>query len=440
MSESTTASLGNAGPPLPGQLSLVVVSGPDQGLTLPIAPGSFQVGKSAECDLVLNDEAVSRRHLEVVVQDDRIEVRDLESKNGSYYLGARFQRIQVVVGAQITIGSTLLAILASRGREEPLYPSDRFGRLVGQSVVMRRLFAELERLSRTDASIVLSGETGTGKDLAAQAVHGASKRSERPFVVCDIAAISGHLIEAELFGHVQGAFTGADRDRAGAFELADGGTIFLDEIGELELALQPRLLRLLETSTVRRLGTGHYLSFDVRVVAATNRDLAAEVEAQRFRADLFHRLAVAQVRVPPLRERLDDIPLLVDAFLDDLARRGGRRLAVPRETVAALSAYHWPGNVRQLRNVLERAVALSPAGELLGADVLGIDVRPEETAPPPDPDVPFKDAKERLIEVWEREYVKNLLERCAGNVTQAARVAGLDRAHLYRILRKYGHS
>jgi len=434
MSDSgTTRSLGNADQPLPDQLSLVVVSGPDQGASLPIAPGTWVVGTAAGCDLRLRDDSVSRRHLELSVHPDGIEVRDLESKNGSFYLGARFQQIRAGVGAQITIGSTLLALLATRRRDEVLYPAERFGGLVGTSVVMRRLFAELERLAAGDASVLLVGETGTGKDVAAHALHAASRRCQAPFVICDVAAISGHLIESELFGHVRGAFTGADRDRAGAFEQAAGGTLFLDEIGELELPLQPRLLRMLETSSVRRVGSADYVRCDVRVVAATNRDLAAEVDAGRFRADLYHRLAVAELRVPPLRERLDDLPLLCQAFL------AGRSLVVPRDTVAALSAYAWPGNVRQLKNVLERAAALAAGDGLLRPEVLGIGVVAAEPLPPPDPDIPFKDAKERLIEVWEAEYVVNLLERCQGNVTQAARVAGLDRAHLYRILRKHGH-
>ena len=434
MSESgTTRSLGNPSVPLPDQLSLVVVAGPDQGSSLPIEPGTFVVGTAAGCDLRLTDDAVSRRHLEIAVHPDRIEVRDLESKNGSFYLGTRFQQIRVGIGAQLTVGSTLLALLATRRPDETLYPAEQFGKLLGTSVVMRRLFAELDRLAASETSILLVGETGVGKDIAAQAVHDASARREAPLVVCDIAAISGQIIESELFGHVRGAFTGANRDRAGAFEQAAGGTLFLDEVGELELRLQPRLLRMLETSSVRRVGSADYVRCDVRVIAATNRDLAAEVEAGRFRADLYHRLAVAEVRIPPLRERLDDIPLLCEAFL------AGRGRVVPRETVAALSAYPWPGNVRQLKNVLERAATLAAGDGVLRPDVLGIGVVEAQPLPPPDPDIPFKDAKERLIEVWEAEYIKNLLEKCGGNVTQAARVAGLDRAHLYRILRKHGH-
>ena len=429
----TTRSLGNPAVPLPDQLSLVVISGPDQGSSLPIAPGTFLVGTAAGCDLRLTDDAVSRRHLEISVHPEHIEVRDLDSKNGSFYLGTRFQQIRVGIGAQLTVGSTLLALLATRRADEALFPAEQFGQLVGTSVVMRRLFAELDRLAGGETSILLVGETGVGKDVAGQAVHAASARRDAPFVVCDIAAISGSIIESELFGHLRGAFTGADRDRAGAFEQAAGGTLFLDEIGELDLPLQPRLLRMLETSSVRRIGSAEYLRCDVRVIAATNRDLAAEVAAGRFRADLFHRLAVAEVRIPPLRERLDDLPLLCQAIL------AGRGLLVPRETIAALSAYPWPGNVRQLKNVLDRAATLAAGDGVLRPDVLGIGVVAAQPLPPPDPDIPFRDAKERLIEVWEAEYVKNLLERCGGNVTQAARVAGLDRAHLYRILRKHGH-
>ena len=438
---ATTQSL--AGEPAAGVsgLRLVVAAGPDQGRSLALLPGTYAVGKASDCELALTDAAVSRRHLEVVVTEERVELRDLASKNGSYYLGARFDRIQVGAGAQVTIGTTALALMTAPSREPPLHTADRFGRLLGQTASMRRVFAALERLARTDASIVILGETGTGKDLAAQAVHAASARADRPFVVCDLGAVPAQLVESELFGHVRGAFTGADRDRAGAFEQADGGTIFLDEIGELALSLQPRLLRLLESRSVKRVGAVAYRELDVRVVSATNRDLAAEVEAHGFRADLFHRLAVAQVRIPPLRERLDDLPLLVESFLREPAARGGARLTVPPETWAALRSYGWPGNVRQLRNVIERAAALAPPDGVLRPEVLGLDGAGDGEPPlrvPVDPSVPFKDAKDRLIHVWEREYMAGLLERCGDNLAQAARVAGIDRAHLYRILRKHG--
>jgi DNA-binding NtrC family response regulator len=272
-------------------------------------------------------------------------------------------------------------------------------------------------------------------------VHEASGRARGPFVICDLGAVPGSLIESELFGHVRGAFTGADRDRAGAFEQADGGTIFLDEVGELALELQPRLLRVLETASVKRLGETRYRRTDARVISATNRHLSAEVQSDRFRSDLFYRLTVAQVRIPALRERLDDMPTLVDALLADLAMRGAGQLTASPELISALRAYDWPGNVRQLRNVIERAVALGLPGGILSPAVLGLDPDPGDESRVRhkiDASVPFKEAKDRLVVHWEREYVSSLLEKCAGNVSRAARVAGLDRAHLYRLLHRHG--
>jgi len=420
---------------LPDGLAVEVVGGPDAGAIAALDTGTVVIGKGADCDLVLSDPAVSRRHLAISVTSERIEVRDLGSKNGSFYLGARFESIQVAPGSQIQLGATQLAIVTSADRARPLHPEPRFGRLLGESAVMRRLFATLARLAPLDSGILLGGETGTGKDLAAQAVHAASRRAGGPFVVCDLGAVPPGLIEAELFGAVRGAYTGADRDRAGVFEHADGGTLFLDEIGELALELQPRLLRLLETSSVRRLGDAAYRRFDVRVIAASNRDLTAEVEAGRFRRDLFHRLAVAEVHMPPLRERVADIPILVDGILAEL---GGARPAVPADTIAALSAYSWPGNVRQLRNVLERALAVDPSGGAIAREALGLDSRPHDDLAGADPAVPFHEAKDRLLHRWERSYLTGLLERAGGNIAQAARTAGIDRAHLYRLLHKHG--
>jgi DNA-binding NtrC family response regulator len=440
----TTATVSGPAGDIPDSLAVEVVGGPDAGAVAPLVPGSLVVGKEPGCDLVLTDPAVSRRHLEIAVTHDRIEVRDLGSKNGSFYLGARFDVIQVGPGSQIQIGTTQLAIVTAAERAMPLHPETRFGRLLGQTPAMRRVFAALARLARLDVGILITGETGTGKDLAAQAVHAASPRASKPFVVCDLGAIPASLIEAELFGAVRGAYTGADRDRPGVFEHADGGTLFLDEVGELALELQPRLLRLLESSSVKRVGDTSYRRFDVRVIAATNRDLSAEVQARRFRPDLFHRLAVAEVRIPPLRERQADIPLLVDGILADLAAAGAPRASVPPETLAALAAYPWPGNVRQLRNVLERALAVDPSGGEIARDALGLAPPPagaeveDASAPHVDPAVPFHEAKDRLIHRWERSYLSGLLERAGGNIAQAARTAGVDRAHLYRLLRKHG--
>jgi DNA-binding NtrC family response regulator len=439
---ATASPVGDMSASLAGRLRLVVVAGPDQGAWIALGEEPAEVGSAPGSQLRLADAAVSRRHLGVAVTADGIELRDLGSKNGSYYLGARFDVIRVAPGAQVTVGTSAIAVVSEQDDPLPLHPGDRFGRLLGHSAAMRRVFAALDRLAASDASILVVGETGTGKDLAAQAIHAVSGRRERPFVVCDLGAVPAALIESELFGHVRGAFTGADRERTGAFEQAQGGTIFLDEIGELATALQPRLLRVLETRSVKRVGEATYRPLDVRVVAATNRDPAVEIKEQRLRTDLFHRIAVAQVRMPPLREHKDDIPLLVGALVDDLAARDGQPFIVPPETLAALSSYGWPGNVRQLRNVIERAAALAPPDRVLRADVLGIDATPAAAAPalPPsaDPGVPFKDAKDRLVQRWEQEYVASLIEKFGDNITQAARVAGIDRAHLYRLMRKHG--
>jgi DNA-binding NtrC family response regulator len=307
---------------------------------------------------------------------------------------------------------------------------------------MRHVFAVLERVAMTDACVLVHGETGTGKELVAEAIHRASPRGKKAFVVCDLASLPKTLIESELFGHIRGSFTGADRDREGAFEAADGGTLFLDEVGELELDVQPRLLRALERHQVKPVGATAYRTVDVRVVAATNRDLQAEVKAGRFREDLYHRLAVVSVKLPPLRDRPEDIPRLVTHFLGSVTKDPPQ---VPPSTMAALRAHEWPGNVRELRNVIERAVSLGAGAPMLDAALFGFEpplpmAPPEGASAPPrvDTDVPFKEAKERLVDAWEREYVKQLLERAEGNISLAARQGGIDRVYLHRLLKKHG--
>ncbi len=425
----------------PRRLRVVVVAGPDRGRRLDLRRGSYRVGKEPGCDLTLTDGAVSREHLELTVEGDGLAVRDLGSRNGSHYKGARFDAIQVGPGAVIVIGRTELRVEAVAPAGPPQAATDRFGELVGVSPPMQRLFELLQRVAPTPASVLIQGETGTGKELVARALHDASPRRDRPFAVCDLGGLPASLIESELYGHVRGAFTGAERDRAGSFEAAEGGTVFLDEVGELEPAVQPRLLRALESRQVKRLGSGTWTAIDVRVIAATNRDLAAEVRAGRFREDLYHRLAVVVVNVPPLRERPGDVPVLVDHILGAAAAAAGRPPPeVPAETMAALAAYDWPGNVRELRNVLERALAIAPDGRAVEAERLGL--APATTTgaadAPVDASMPFHDAKERLVDAWEREYVQALLERCGGNVSEAARQGGINRPYLHRLLKKHG--
>jgi two-component system, NtrC family, nitrogen regulation response regulator GlnG len=307
------------------------------------------------------------------------------------------------------------------------------------------VFALLERVAASDAAVLVEGETGTGKELVAEAVHAASARRRGPFIVCDLGSLPRSLIESELFGHVRGAFTGADRDRVGAFEQADGGTIFLDEIGELQLDVQPRLLRALERRQVKPVGSSQFRTSDTRVVAATNRDLLAEAKAGHFREDLYHRQAVVRLRLPPLRERREDIPMLAEHFVARAAAAMGRPApALSASVVAALRGHDWPGNVRELKNVLERALSIAPDVPSLDTTLLGLDDLPgavavnEGAAPLVDTTVPFKESKDRLVHAWEREYVTTLLDRAGGNVSLAARNAGIDRVYLHRLLKKHG--
>jgi DNA-binding NtrC family response regulator len=316
---------------------------------------------------------------------------------------------------------------------------DRFGRMVGTGVAMRRVFALLERAAGSDATVLLEGETGTGKEVAAESIHLESARRDGPFVVVDCASIPQSLLESELFGHEKGSFTGATSPREGAFEAASGGTIFLDEIGELGLDLQPRLLRALERRHVKRVGSNKYVSVDVRVVAATNRNLQREVNERRFRSDLYYRLAVIEVRLPPLRERRDDLPTLIENILGGLGAAAHPAAPSLREAafVAELGRHGWPGNVRELRNYLERCLALRehvPMGPGAGAD------GPTGAAGAELPDLgqPLKIARERWTRALERRYVEGMLARHEGNVAAAAREAGVDRMHFYRLLWRYG--
>ncbi|MCA1664793.1 MAG: sigma 54-interacting transcriptional regulator [Myxococcales bacterium] len=412
-------------------LCLIVIGGPDTGLNLDLEPGRYIVGKSRECALALADTAVSRQHLELEVDRWGVVVRDLDSKNGSYYYGARFREVVVGAGAVVQIGGTQLK-LARRPSGTQVTPSEResFGQLCGRSLVMRELFTLLERVSTSEEPVLIEGETGTGKELCAEAIHRASPRARGPLVVCDLAGVPRTLIESELFGHVKGAFTGAAVDRVGAFESAHRGTVFLDEVGELEADFQPRLLRALENHTVRRVGSAVYRDVDVRIIAATNRDLAQEVESGSFRSDVFHRLSVVRVRLPALRERKEDIPLLVEKFL------AGTGVRVASATLALLQEYDWPGNVRELKNVLRRGVALNGEGGTLEPEHLGLAgaaaASPERAAVDT-----YHEAKAQLIETWEKSYVRRVLDETGGNVSQAARECGLGRAYLHRLIRKY---
>jgi two-component system, NtrC family, nitrogen regulation response regulator GlnG len=421
----------------PIRLKLLVLTGPDTGRSHSLSAGHYRIGKDSECDIVLKDKAVSRLHLSLEVKEDGVLARDLGSRNGSFCEGMRFTELQVRPGATLKLGTTELKLVPEDSRERVIPPSSRthFGGLVGGSRRMREVFTLLERLAAGDADVLIQGETGTGKELCAEAIHRESPRGKNTFVIVDLAGTAPTLIESELFGHVKGAFTGAHSDRAGAFERANGGTVFLDEVGELPLEVQPRLLRALERRQVKRVGANDYRTVDVRVVAATHVDLEAAVKAGKFREDLFHRLAVLRVRLPPLRERPEDIPLLVDTVL---GRMGRPPSALSEQTRALLAQYPWPGNVRELRNVVERVVNLGEEALPEIAAPAPVDAPRPAGGIAPELELPFKEAKERLIEGFERDYLKGLLERCEGNVSRASREAGIDRVYLRKLLKKHG--
>jgi DNA-binding NtrC family response regulator len=418
---------------------LEVTAGPDTGVTRDIGTAAIRVGARRDCDLPLSDPKVSGHHFEIVLEERGYRVRDLGSKNGTWLGNVRVNDAYIAPGGTIQVGSTRLAFqpLGDSVAIE-LSDDDRFGSLVGRSIVMRELFTRLARLAETDTTVLVTGETGTGKELVAQAIHDRSPRAAGPLVILDCSAIPANLIESELFGHEKGAFTGATTAHVGAFERADGGVIFLDEIGELPLDLQPKLLRVLERRELRRVGGERTLPVDIRVVAATNRDLGIEVNRGRFREDLYYRVAVARVHMPPLRDRREDIPLLVEHFRAMLPNAG----VVDKATLDMLVRHDWPGNVRELKNAVERVAilwevptALAGAREPAASAVMNQEVRSGHGVTMTfDLDVPFRDVK---LE-FERAWVAALLERHGGNVSAAARAAGVDRVSIYKMINRLG--
>ena len=401
-----------------------------------------RIGSHESNDVVLEDETVSRFHCRITREGGAWRITDLGSTNGTRLSGVKVLVAELDAEGVVSIGNSVLRVRpASSGRVSVQLPT-AFGAIIGQSPAMQRLFDLLERIAKSDIDALVQGESGTGKELVATELVSRSPRAEGPVVVVDCGAMSPSLVESELFGHVRGAFTGADRDRAGAFEAADGGTVFLDEIGELPLALQPKLLRVLEAREIRRLGETKSRKVDVRIIAATHRDLEREVNRGRFREDLYYRLAKVSVRVPPLRERLEDLPLLAAGFLSALgiADQGPFGDAAFEE----LKAYDWPGNVRELKNYVERCVVLDdappPSGRREAAARMDADDGPKGVEMPvaTGEPVPFRAAKEAAIAAFERAYLGPLLARCNGNVSRAARLAQMDRMYLHQRAQKYG--
>jgi DNA-binding NtrC family response regulator len=418
-----------------GRGRLLIVKGPDRGEAIAIGDLAMTVGSGPGNDVLLSDPTISRRHLQIEPRIEGVILRDLGSTNGSFVQGARFQELTLGFGTEVTIGQTVLKYVP---QEEPLelQPSDEesYGSLAGRDPKLRKLFRLLADVAASDATVLIEGETGTGKELIAEEIHRHSTRRAGPFVVFDCGAVPKELIESALFGHLRGAFTGAVTDRPGAFEEADGGTLFLDEIGELAPEVQPALLRALDKRAVRPVGGTAYNQVSVRVVAATNRNLRAEIAAKRFREDLYYRLAVVRMHVPPLRERPDDVALLVEHFARQFA--GGRQLEIAKEELDRLRHHTWPGNVRELRNVIERACALTHGTKLEIDEAFDEKVGGQTGAV--NIDLPFKEAKAQLIDAFEREYIRAQLKRHNGNLSAAARNAEVDRKHFRELLRKHG--
>ncbi len=419
---------------------LRVLAGPDAGLELELPPIGVMVGADPACDVALTDPSVSSKHCTIAPTAAGFSVVDLGSKNGTSIDGVAVGKVTAPPGAVLRLGHTLIQLLpADEVMLIPPSTRERFGAMWGDSPAMRQVFAILERAAASDAPILCLGESGCGKELAARAVHDESPRQHGPFVVFDCGAATDNLIESDLFGHVKGAFTGAAGERVGAFAAAHGGTLFLDEIGDLPLALQPKLLRMLEAGEVIPLGSRKPERYDVRVVAATHRDVHGEVARGGFRGDLYYRLAVVEVHLPPLRQRREDLRRLVSIFLE---RAGAPHLvaSIGGPAFERLRGYHWPGNVRELRNVITRAVAL--AGPAKTFAELPIMLRP--TAAPAEAEVtaradrPFHEAKDAVVDRFEREYLTDLLRVSAGNLSAAARQAGLERKFLYKLLERAG--
>jgi two-component system response regulator HydG len=420
---------------------LTVVAGPDAGRTFPV-DGRVLVGQGPACEVRLGDPHVSRRHAALEPAGSRLRVTDLESTNGTFVNGIAISDAFLVGGEQLRLGDNVLRVDRGETATLALTPAAGFGRIVGESTEMRRLYPLCRKLASSSVPVVIEGETGTGKEVLAESLHEEGARAESPFIVFDCTALPANLLEAALFGHERGAFTGAVDSKKGVFEHAHEGTLFIDEIGDLELALQAKLLRALERGEIKRLGGDRWIRVDVRILAATRRNLDREVQEGRFRDDLFFRIAVTRIELPPLRERHGDVAALARYFWERLSS-GSQPL--PAGFVERLEAYAWPGNVRELHNAVARRLAL---GELASIGAL----RSASSAPASvnDPlrgdadtveqvlalDLPFVQARDRILDAFSHRYVERVLAQHDGNVTHAAAASGIARRYFQTIRAK----
>jgi DNA-binding NtrC family response regulator len=411
-------------------LRVEVVDGPDRGMHA-TGGDTISIGTAKDNVLAIGDFTVSRYHLEIAARPHGIIVTDLGSTNGTYIGAVRIERAVVPPNTPITIGGTTLKFddAVRRTVPAPVEVTDMAG-MIARSPAMLRLFADIERVATTPTSVLIVGESGTGKEKVAEALHVRSGRQAEPLVTIDCGALASSLLASELFGHERGAFTGADRVHSGAFERAGDGTVFLDEIGELPAADQSSLLGVLERRRFRRVGGTQEIEVGARVIAATNRDLRAEVNNGRFRHDLYHRLAVVVLRLPPLRERREDILPLVRHFARDLGATEPVENIFGADALARWERHPWPGNIRELRNAVEAALVVGPMGSY--------EQLPAPSHDPAEPLQPYKDARAAVVREFEYEYLRRLLVESNGNVSQAARAAKMDRSHLIDLLHRHG--
>ncbi len=415
--------------------TLSVLKGKGNKTSLEIGADTQVVGRNEACDLVLDDRKVSAVHMELVATERGVRVRDLGSRNGTFLGETRIGEVFLLKPTNITVGDSVMEFAPTTPEQVNVPDVAEFGPLVGASHLMRSVFEKLAKASPTELTVLVTGETGCGKELVAAAIHAASPRANKPFVVVDCGAIPATLAESALFGHERGSFTGAVDKRVSPFVEADGGTIFLDELGELPLDVQPKLLRALAEQRIKSVGSNNYRPVNVRVVAATRRDLVREVNAGTFRSDLYFRVAQFRVELPPLRARLEDIPSLARRMMTDLGDKSAYA-RVTSDSLERLMRHDWPGNVRELRNVVAVAMAFAKDGPIDLAQHLAPLAQASESTPTRGRT--FQDAKRDVLARFEREYFTALYAECTGNVSEIGRRAAMERAHVRGYLRRHG--